>query len=102
MEQNPDIVAEVAGDVIKVGFAAETEQVESNARAKLASKGLHLVAANDVSAEGSGFGSDTNRVTLLEAGGAAEELPLLPKYEVGHRILDRVAELLAKRDAGRQ
>ena len=88
-----------AGDVVKVGFAAETEQVEANARAKLASKGLHLIAANDVSAEGSGFGSDTNRVTLLEAGGATEELPLLPKYEVGHRILDRVADLLAKRDA---
>ena len=101
MEQNPDIVAEVAGDVIKVGFAAETERVEANARAKLASKGLHLVAANDVSAEGSGFGSDTNRVTLLDAGGATEELPLLPKYEVGHRILDRVVELLAKRDAER-
>jgi phosphopantothenoylcysteine decarboxylase/phosphopantothenate--cysteine ligase len=102
LERNPDIIAEVDGGVIKVGFAAETEELLANARAKLASKGLHLIVANDVTAEGSGFGSDTNQVTLLEPDGHAEELPLLPKAEVGHRILDRVAELLAERDAARE
>ena len=101
LERNPDIIAEVDGSVIKVGFAAETEELLANARAKLASKGLHLIVANDVTAEGSGFGADTNQVTLLSPDGRAEELPLLPKAEVGHRILDRVAELLKERDAAR-
>ncbi len=49
--------------------------------------------ANDVTAEGSGFGSDTNRVTLLDRQGE-EELPLMSKYEVGSRVLDRVAALV--------
>ena len=77
-----------------MGFAAGTEDVESNARAKLKDKGLHLIAANDVTAGGSGFGTDTNKVFLLDRDGGVEELGLMSKYEVGHRILDRVAGLL--------
>ena len=53
-----------------------------------------MIVANDISAEDSGFNVDTNRVTLLDVKGNVEELPLLSKYEVGHRILDRVASLL--------
>jgi phosphopantothenoylcysteine decarboxylase/phosphopantothenate--cysteine ligase len=98
LERTPDILAEVGRDVIKVGFAAETEHLLRNARAKLKAKGLHLIVANDVTAPGSGFGADTNKVTLLDEKGGAEELPLLPKYEVGCRILDRVAALLKTRD----
>jgi phosphopantothenoylcysteine decarboxylase/phosphopantothenate--cysteine ligase len=95
--KNPDILAAVQGTLVKVGFAAETQDLLANARQKLASKGLHLIAANDVTAPGSGFGADTDRVTLLDREGRVEELPLLPKEEVAHRILDRVAALLPRR-----
>ena len=93
-----DVVAGVSSDgLVKVGFAAESEQLLENARSKLAAKGLHLIAANDISDPQSGFGADTNRVFLLDGDGCAEELPLLPKYEVGHRILDRVTAMLVER-----
>lgn len=96
LARNPDIIAEADSKVIKVGFAAETENLIANAREKLYAKGMHLIAANDVSAADSGFGADTNRVVLLDREGGVEELPLLPKYEVAQRILDRVAALLAR------
>jgi phosphopantothenoylcysteine decarboxylase/phosphopantothenate--cysteine ligase len=99
LTRNPDIIAEVGGPVIKVGFAAETENLVANAREKLHAKGLHLIVANDVLDPDSGFGKDTNRVVLLDREGGVEELPLLPKYEVAQRILDRVAALLAPRAA---
>ena len=98
MERNPDFFAEVEPEVVRVAFAAETENLLANAKRKLTSYGAHLIVANDVTVEGSGFGTDTNQVTLLDAEGGQEELPLLSKYEVGHRILDRVVELLKKRD----
>jgi phosphopantothenoylcysteine decarboxylase/phosphopantothenate--cysteine ligase len=94
---NPDIIAGVRGPFVKVGFAAETERLREHAAGKIASKGLDLIVANDVSAPAAGFAHDTNQVTILGADGRAEELPLLSKYVVGHRILDRVAALLAKR-----
>ncbi|HYM16293.1 MAG TPA: bifunctional phosphopantothenoylcysteine decarboxylase/phosphopantothenate--cysteine ligase CoaBC [Dehalococcoidia bacterium] len=94
---NEDIIAGLAGTFVKVGFAAETEQVLVNAHAKIAKKGLDLIAANDVTAPQAGFAADTNLVTLISADGTVEELPLLSKYDVGHRILDRVAALLAAR-----
>lgn len=76
-----------------VGFAAETEDLLAHAREKLHAKHVDLLVANDVSAAGSGFGSDTNRVVLLGADGQAEEVPLLPKREVADRILDRILAL---------
>ena len=91
-----------------MGFAAETDDVVANARDKLAKKNLDLIVANDVGAPDSGFGVDTNRVTVLDRAGAAETLPLLSKREVADRILDRVVALLnrqgakdAKGDGGR-
>ena len=96
--KTPDVVAGVNGDgLVKVGFAAESEDLLKNATAKLGPKGLDLIVANDVSDPESGFGTDTNRVVLLDCNGHTEELPLLTKYEVGHRILDRVAAMLAGR-----
>lgn len=90
-----DIVAGVSREgLVKVGFAAETEDLESNAQGKLAKKGMDLIVANDISAEGSGFGSDTNEVVLIDADGGRETPGLLPKYEVGHRILDKVKRYL--------
>jgi phosphopantothenoylcysteine decarboxylase/phosphopantothenate--cysteine ligase len=95
--KNPDVIATVNGPFIKVGFAAETQDLLDNARAKLRAKGLHLVAANDVSATDAGFGVDNNRVVLLDRDGNVEELPLMSKYEVGHRILDKVLAVMAKK-----
>ncbi len=96
--QNPDVLAAVHaryGDrLIKVGFAAESRDVLAEAARKLAAKGLHLICANDVTEPGSGFGTDTNRVTILDREGGREDLPLLPKEEVAERLLDRLERLL--------
>ena len=97
--RNPDILAEVAArrgpkPAVVVGFAAETEDLVANAKAKLVEKRLDLIVANDVTAPDSGFGADTNRVTLLDRRGRIEALPLLPKTEVAERVLDWAVELL--------
>ena len=92
--KNEDFFKEVPADVLRIGFAAETESLVSNAQAKLRDKSLDLIAANDVTEEGSGFEVETNRVTLIDREGRTEELPLMDKYEVGHRILDRAVELM--------
>ena len=94
---NPDIVAGIRGvSLVKVGFAAETDDLIANAEKKLVTKGLDLIVANDVSAPGSGFGTDTNQVVLIDRSGA-ERLPLLPKSDVAERVLDRVAIILQAR-----
>ena len=92
--KNPDFLLEVPDSVIKVGFAAESRDLLENARQKLTGKRLDLIAANDITATDSGFGVDSNRVTILDSQGGTEEVPLCTKYEVGHRILDRVVALL--------
>jgi phosphopantothenoylcysteine decarboxylase/phosphopantothenate--cysteine ligase len=97
MAPTPDILAEVRGGFVRVGFKAESQNVVENARAMLERKGLDLVVANDVTDPESGFAVDTNRVTIIDAAGAAEELPLLSKDDVAWRVLDRVAALIAGR-----
>ncbi len=97
---NPDILTETVGDFVRVGFAAESEDLLANATQKLDKKRLDLIVANDITGAGSGFGSDTNRVILVGRGGVAEELPTLPKREVADAILDRVAAILATRQKG--
>lgn len=93
--KNPDIVAEIANEhLVKVGFAAESENLLANAKSKLLGKGLHLIAANDITAQDSGFAVDTNRVLLLDREGGQDALPLMSKYDVGCAILDRVAGYL--------
>ena len=94
--ENPDISATVSGDFVKVVFAAETEDLIANARKKLAQKGAQLIVANDVTASDAGFGTDTNRVTILDPDGGADELPLMSKYDVSLGVLDRVVELLER------
>lgn len=90
-----DFLHEVPDSLVKVAFAAETENVVENARRKPLTHGrLDLICANDVSAPDAGFGVDTNRVTIVDANGGVEELPLLSKYETAQRILDRVLPLL--------
>jgi phosphopantothenoylcysteine decarboxylase/phosphopantothenate--cysteine ligase len=75
-----------------VGFAAETRGVLDSAKAKLAAKNLDLVVANDVSAEGLGFGSDINLVWFVSAEDA-EELPVQTKTSIARSLWDRVAPL---------
>jgi phosphopantothenoylcysteine decarboxylase/phosphopantothenate--cysteine ligase len=94
LTRTADILAGVSGNFIKVGFAAESEDMTANARRKLMEKGLDLIVANDITAPGSGFGADTNKVTIIDKEGKAEKLPLLTKGEVADRVLDRVAGLL--------
>ncbi len=90
LERTPDILAEVDGNFIRVGFAAESENLLSNAKKKLADKVLDLIVANDVTAKGSGFGSDTNKVTLISRDGNEEDLPLMTKREVADKVWDWV------------
>ncbi len=97
--ENPDIIGSTPtktkrGTLMKIAFAAETQNLIENAVAKLKSKGARLIVANDVTATDAGFGSDDNRVTILDDAGGRDDLPLMTKYAVGHAILDRVAGLL--------
>ncbi len=91
--RNPDILGELGedkGDLILVGFSAETENIVDNAGKKFKSKHLDLIVANDISAPGSGFGSETNRVIVIAGDGAGEEWPLLSKDELAARLIERV------------
>lgn len=97
----PDVLAAVAQAREKlkklkvvVGFAAESRDLVENAVAKLTSKQLNFIAANDISAADAGFAVDTNRITLLFADGARELLPLMSKDEAALVIIERVTALL--------
>lgn len=92
-----DILAELgnmkrAGQIL-VGFAAETENLQENAAAKLSAKNLDMIVANDVSAEGAGFNLDTNIVRFIWKDGKSEELAIMSKVKVAGEILDRVMTL---------
>jgi phosphopantothenoylcysteine decarboxylase/phosphopantothenate--cysteine ligase len=90
-----DILGEVKGDIIKVGFAAESGDMVPRATEKLRKKQLDLIVVNDIAAKDSGFDTDTNRVTFIGRDSKAEQLPLMLKSEVAQKILDRVVALLA-------
>ena len=92
--QTKDFLLEVPDTVLKVGFAAETEDLLNNAQKKLVEKRLAFICSNDVSAPDAGFAVDTNRITILYKDGRQEELPLMSKREVAEKILDRVEEML--------
>ncbi|MCL5958992.1 MAG: bifunctional phosphopantothenoylcysteine decarboxylase/phosphopantothenate--cysteine ligase CoaBC [Chloroflexi bacterium] len=92
--KNPDILAQVSNPgLVKVGFAAESQDLVENARAKLEKKHLQLIVANNITSPKSGFGVDTNKVTLIDAAGNVTELPLMPKREVAEEVLNRVVLL---------
>ena len=76
-----------------IGFAAETDHLAENARAKLARKAADMIVANDVTQEGAGFDTDTNIVTLFLRDGREIALPKLSKLEVAQRILDAAIDL---------
>jgi phosphopantothenoylcysteine decarboxylase / phosphopantothenate---cysteine ligase len=103
LTQNPDILKHLVllkKQQIVVGFAAETHDIEAEARRKMREKHLDLIVANDVNRPDSGFQVDTNEVTIIAAKGEPQVLPLLSKVEVAARILDRVVELLKIRHRG--
>jgi phosphopantothenoylcysteine decarboxylase/phosphopantothenate--cysteine ligase len=96
LERTVDVLGSVKGNLIKVGFAAESRDVVGNAKKKLKQKTLDLIVANDITARDSGFGTNTNRVTIIDRKGKVNRLPLLAKREVAERILDKVTALLPK------
>ena len=97
LERTPDVLSEVAASrangMLVIGFAAETENVLDNARAKLRSKNLDAIVANDVSHPDSGFDSATNAITIVTRDNNTLELPLMSKSEAADRILDVVVNL---------
>ncbi|MFH1349488.1 MAG: bifunctional phosphopantothenoylcysteine decarboxylase/phosphopantothenate--cysteine ligase CoaBC [Pseudomonadota bacterium] len=101
--QNPDILAELGSrkkdfPCLLVGFAAETEDLMTNATEKLKKKNLDMIVVNDVSREDAGFEADTNLVKIIHRNGHIEDLPLMMKEEVADLVLDRVSELRKKID----
>ncbi|HUV75221.1 MAG TPA: bifunctional phosphopantothenoylcysteine decarboxylase/phosphopantothenate--cysteine ligase CoaBC [Dehalococcoidales bacterium] len=92
--RTPDIISEVKGDFLRVGFAAESENLVANAKRKLEKKHLDLIVANDITNAKSGFGTDTNKVTMIDRNGKVDNLPLLSKREVADKILDKVVEFI--------
>lgn len=100
LEKNPDIlkaIGEKKKNQFLVGFAAETRDLRENALAKLKSKNLDMIVGNVVSEEGSGFGSDTNRVTLFYSDGNIDQLPVMGKDAVANALLDRILERYASK-----
>ena len=111
MVPNPDILKELAKlpamrALVRVGFAAETENLAANAARKLAAKDLDLLVANDVGRHDIGFQALDNEVTLYHRDGVVEALPLQSKRAVADAIWDRVVPLITARavqaDGGRR
>jgi len=93
LEKNIDILKE-AGEIktkqVLIGFAAEVDHLEENAVSKIKSKNLDYIVVNDVSRKDSGFGTDTNKVLIIDFKGNKIDLPLMSKYEVAEHILDKL------------
>src|SRR5205823_7634434 len=81
--------------LVRVGFAAETNDLIAYARSKLVAKQLDLLVANDVSRTDSGFGTETNKVFIFHATGEMEDLPVMPKTGVAVTIWDRIVRILS-------
>ncbi|MDX5476249.1 MAG: bifunctional phosphopantothenoylcysteine decarboxylase/phosphopantothenate--cysteine ligase CoaBC [Bacillaceae bacterium] len=95
MERTKDILkalGEKKQHQILVGFAAETNNVETYAKQKLTKKNLDFIVANNVTEKGAGFGTETNKVTIFSKDGQVKELPMLSKKEVAIEILKRITE----------
>ncbi len=101
LERTVDILKELGrsdGKQLLIGFAAETENVEVNARRKLNDKNIDMIVANDLLENGSGFGTDTNAVVILDRSGKTQKLPTLPKSQIAFAIVSAAAKLLKERN----
>ncbi|WP_026566413.1 bifunctional phosphopantothenoylcysteine decarboxylase/phosphopantothenate--cysteine ligase CoaBC [Bacillus sp. UNC41MFS5] len=101
LERTKDILMELGKrkrNQVLVGFAAETDNVEEYARKKLTTKNADIIVANNVKAEGAGFGTDTNIVTLYKRSGNAIDLPLMSKSNVAKMIIEEITSLLKDMD----
>ncbi|EIR7348210.1 TPA: bifunctional phosphopantothenoylcysteine decarboxylase/phosphopantothenate--cysteine ligase CoaBC [Listeria innocua] len=100
MKRTKDILLEIGqnktADQVVIGFAAETENLETNALKKLTSKNADMIVANNISEAGAGFSGDTNIVTFYRKGGSNDALPLLDKKEVAEHIIEEAANFLRK------
>ena len=99
LEPTEDILTQLAARKTTqtlVGFAAETQDLLAHARGKLHAKAIDLIVANDITVEGSGFGSDFNQVVLLDRTGHTKSFPLISKRELADRILDSIKTLHKK------
>lgn len=97
LKKNPDILQSLGarkGNRLLIGFALETTDGIRHAQEKLKRKNLDAIVLNNATEAGAGFNTDTNVVTILTPGGGAESLPIMPKFEVANRILDRVKPML--------
>jgi phosphopantothenoylcysteine decarboxylase/phosphopantothenate--cysteine ligase len=108
LARTPDILSSIAvqwtetgSPRVVVGFAAESENLLENARAKLEAKNLDLIVANDITARDAGFAARTNRVALIGRDGKVESLPLMSKDTVAETVVQRVAHLLATKEKQR-
>ena len=100
MDKNPDILKTLGAkkeQQVLVGFAAETQNLLANAREKVVKKNLDMIVANDVTAAGAGFNSDTNIVKFLFANGDVRELEQMPKVDVANKILDEAIRIRNER-----
>ena len=95
--KNPDILKELGQlkkSQVLVGFAAETENLIEYANKKLVEKNLNFIVANNVAAEGAGFGTDTNIASIIYSGGEVENFSKMSKAELAEKIISRLTEIL--------
>jgi phosphopantothenoylcysteine decarboxylase/phosphopantothenate--cysteine ligase len=101
LAETPDILISTIPDrrpgTIVIGFALETDNILTYALGKLRAKELDLIVANRAGEPSEGFGGDTNRVTFIDKDGQTEELPLMSKSDVAHRLLNKIGALIGER-----
>ena len=100
LQKNPDIAATIGAKKekgqIRVGFALETDNELSNAKAKILKKNLDFIVLNSLRDKDAGFGTDTNKITIIDSAGAEKVYGLKSKAEVAKDIIDEIAERIAK------
>ena len=103
IEPTIDILKEVANmkkknrlELKVVGFAAESQDLKSNATKKMHAKAMDMIVANDITEPQAGFGVDTNKVMLLFSDGSSEKLPLMLKSDVAEKIMQYLVSWLVE------
>jgi len=102
LARTEDILLELGkagGKRLLIGFAAETDDIEQNALKKLNHKHLDMIVVNDLLRSGSGFGSDTNAVTIIDRSGKRTEVPTMPKTAIAASILTAINEFAKQQDS---